>query len=144
MTSSLPSRLSIICASFCFSVSVRIRSWSINLVGPFRKLHSAFARPRILLGSMRFWCVLFVGANVVFVRAGIPNHTRLYHAIRTFAPYPCDYAAQITLPQRGPPLPVLTEGAAIAREGNVINASPKARIMTLRSVHRSTETDCFM
>eukprot|EP00903_Cladosiphon_okamuranus_P011376 g10722.t1 len=31
----------------------------------------------------------------------------------------------ITLPQSGPPLPVLTEGAAIAREGNVINASPK-------------------
>lgn len=32
---------------------------------------------------------------------------------------------KITLPQSGPPLPVLTEGAAIAREGNVINASPK-------------------
>ncbi|CAM9304611.1 unnamed protein product, partial [Ectocarpus fasciculatus] len=31
----------------------------------------------------------------------------------------------IVLPQSGPPLPVLTEGAAIAREGNVINASPK-------------------
>eukprot|EP00904_Undaria_pinnatifida_P008713 jgi/Undpi1/4972/HiC_scaffold_19.g08324.m1 len=32
---------------------------------------------------------------------------------------------EITLPQKGPPLPVLTEGAAIAREGKVINASPK-------------------
>eukprot|EP00752_Nemacystus_decipiens_P005914 g5345.t2 len=31
---------------------------------------------------------------------------------------------KVTLPQSGPPLPVLTEGAAIAREGNVINASP--------------------
>ena len=44
----------------------------------------------------------------------------LYFALRCFA-------QQITLPQSGPPLPVLTEGAAIAREGNVINASPKAR-----------------
>lgn len=35
---------------------------------------------------------------------------------------------QIALPQKVPPLPVLTEGAAIAREGNVINASPQASL----------------
>lgn len=34
-------------------------------------------------------------------------------------------ADEIALPQSRAPLPVLTEGAAIAREGNVINASPK-------------------
>ncbi|CAM9712504.1 unnamed protein product [Sphacelaria rigidula] len=34
-------------------------------------------------------------------------------------------ADEIALPRRKAPLPVLTEGAAIAREGNVINASPK-------------------
>ncbi|CAM9194225.1 unnamed protein product, partial [Hapterophycus canaliculatus] len=47
----------------------------------------------------------------------------------------------IALPQSGPPLPVLTEGAAIAREGNVINASPKARPRGAGNEHHWWDAD---